>query len=311
MFSNLSNVQNTPVIGIKSPLWNYSNLQDATLSMPKRDDVRTKKILVQPSPYADLIEHLVTPSEEELLNSCSLLALCPEWKRKSYAVEIAQDEYSHYVCQTYYFEVLGFQILSSIVIQSKDFSLIHQAAAQAIDEARHIELYAKLLDNLRCKSQPASCMPALYKYAVDQGNVNEKIIRGMVVLESIAIGLFSARATAYATAPISKIDRQVLSEESNHQNDAVQILARVIREGDIQIDDVVEIMRETVDKLTFDILPLNVATRHNLPLSEEQIGTLRHRGILAKQTHVSRMNLIHLLKRVRRTIPGARASDTL
>lgn len=257
------------------------------------------KILDAGSPYAGLRGLPTLPSEEELIEQSSLLSVRPELKKRSYAGEIALAEFSHYVTQTYYFEVLGFQIIGSAAASTSSFSHIHDLGAQAMDEARHIQVYLGVLQNLPYPSRAAPCIPKMFRSIVEEGSFEEKLVKGFLVLEGMAIGLFAARARVYPNCGLSKLDQIILKEETQHQSRAKEFASLFLREERMSYRNVIEIMREGARELAFDMLPFKVIEKYGIDLGKTELEKLNTTGLTGLQTAVSRSNLKKVLSDLR------------
>jgi|SRR5579872_2841921 len=256
----------------------------------------TQKILQNENPYTKLIDNISFPSEYDLVNMSSILNVRPELKTKTYAAEIAWAEFWHYIAQTYYFEVLGFQIIGDTLAHARDLTHIHNLASQSIDEARHIQVYSKLLQNLPLSIKPALCLPRIHKKIISESTLEEKIIKGFLVLEGLAIGLFAARSKTYGASGLSALDRAILTEETEHQISASEITADLVRARRVTLRDVIECMRDGTAELTSDLLPVPIVERFGIDLDDKKIEMLKRTGIVGLQANVSKANLKKILK---------------
>jgi len=231
------------------------------------------------------------PSETDLLRASSLLALDAESRKKSYAAQIAYDEYCYLLNQTYFFEVLGFQVLSTMALAANSFSFLHEIAAQAVDEARHIELYGNVIKRLDQRSAVSPSIPLIFQTIANSSSLPEKAVKGFLVLESLAVGLFGARIKMFPSSPLTEMDRIIVAEEAEHQAHAVTIMSSFINEGLITFEDVTALMHEGVSQLALEIMPFEVAERHSLNIDVADARRLLNGGILKTSATISRSNI--------------------
>ena len=232
---------------------------------------RRQRILIGGSPYASFdAEADPTPCEEELIRASSLLALHPHLINKSFAAEIAFDEFCYFVNQTYFFEVLGFQVLSSMALSANSFEFLHEIGAQVIDEARHIEVYKSVISRFKYKSSVAKCIPDIFQKITSSPSLPEKAVKGFLVLESLAVGLFGSRIQFFPSSSLTVADRQILIEEVTHQSHALNAVSSFVSEGMITLDEVLDLMHAGVKELAFEIMPFEVAERHSLGLDRSE-----------------------------------------
>jgi hypothetical protein len=254
------------------------------------------RILRSGNPYQGVDHDSLFPNEEQIVFSSSILGIMPELREKTYAAEIATDEFSHYLAQTYFFEVLGFQIIGDTAAHCPRISHMHDLASQAIDEARHMQIYLELLFKSNSTAIPAISLPKIHSSVIQQGTFIEKLVKGFLVLESTAIGLFSARASTYGDCALSRLDLLILHEEVAHQNAAKMFASELIREQRCNLRDILEIMREGISELSSSMLPTDVLLKHGLPCGHEVLRAIDEHGIVARQKAVSRANLRKVIR---------------
>jgi len=241
--------------------------------------------------------------EAELIAASSLLNTQPELKQKSYAAEIAWAEYVHYVAQTYYFEVLGVQIVSDLVVRAQNFDQFQTLSAHASDEERHVRHYYELYRSLPYRAPVSPAVPRLYEKIVCQGSFIEKVIKGLIVLEAGAIGVFAARLKLYPNGTTRSVDQQILKEETKHHGDATAIVASFLREEKISLQEVNEICRQGVRELSCDLLPVSLIEKFSLNFKDADVWKLKDKGLVGIQADITRKCLKNALLRLQQEVP--------
>lgn len=227
------------------------------------------------------------PASDTLLRASALLQVRPDLKLTSDAQDIAKAEYGHFLAQTFYFERLGVEIVSDLEKHAerpnqKDF--FHN---QLHDERRHVAVYGALVEQMPASYVPAACIERLHDSIIHGGSFPEKVIQGLVVLEALAIGLFSARIRYFPNGLSYDSDLRTVVEEGRHHRHAVEIVAEMIREERLNYGSVVDIVRSGIKHISSDLLPLDVAKTFKVDLSDEEILALQGEGIVGAQRRIT------------------------
>ena len=265
------------------------SLWSATDALPTA--IHSKQILESGSPYQGMLAKATLPSEAELIERSAILHVRPDLKSKSFAGQIAAEEYAHYLAQTYYFEVLGFQIIGDLASYATSLAYVHDLAAQAMDEVRHMQIYLALRNQLPGVTPFAPAIPKIYETLIGASSFPEKVIKGLVVLESLALGLFAGRLSTYPNASTRAIDKQTLKEESNHLHHDVAIVELMMQNGQLSYSEIIDLVREGVKQISLDILPTPVAERFGDGMDEKEIAQLKRSGLMAAQGEATRSSL--------------------
>jgi len=227
------------------------------------------------------------PASDVLIQASALLQVRPELKLRPDAQDIAKAEYGHFIAQTFYFERLGVEIVSDLEKNAerpnqKDF--FHN---QLEDERRHVDVYRELIEQMPACYVPAPCIEKLRDSIIHGGSFHEKVIQGLVVLEALAIGLFSARIRYFPNGLSYESDLQTVVEEGRHHRHAVEIVAEMIKEERLSYGAVVDIVRSGIKHISSDLLPIDVAKTFKVDLSDTEILALQGKGIVGAQRRVT------------------------
>lgn len=261
----------------------------------------TEKVLSDINPYSNFLSiEKLTPSMEQLIEASSILSVSPEYKERSFAEEIAYKEYCHYVAQTYYFEVLGFQIIASAACMCPSIPFYHELLSQAFDEVRHIQIYHELCKKLKIDEKWSPSIPRIFSQIIENNSLEEKIVKGLIVLESMAVGIFSARTTYYGDSQITEIDKQTMIEETEHLNHSTDYLAFMLENKMTTSSHIKEIAKVGAKEISLDVLPVKVIDELGLDFDEIKIAQLKTRGIVASQKRVTQRKIISTLSKLDR-----------
>ena len=115
-----------------------------------------------------------------------------------------------------------------MALSANSFPFLHELAAQAIDEARHIEVYRAAMKHLGYHSPMSQSIPKIFERIACTSNLPEKAVKGFLVLESLAVGLFGARVKLFQSSTLTSMDRLIVSEEVRHQSHAISVVSRFI-----------------------------------------------------------------------------------
>jgi hypothetical protein len=245
------------------------------------------------------------PAQHELIAASSLLAARPDLARRSSAEEVAVGEYCYYSTQTYLFEMVGFQLLGEMSSKLRCFDFLHELASQAEDEARHAQTYREVLRRLpvQATSEPLVARGApIYDAFVSQGTIEEKVVTSYFVLESIAMGIFAARQRHYGSSPLLALDHRILSEEARHQGMGVRIVAELVRDGRLDLDDVGDIIRDASERVARLLVPTALFEQFGVGDSSAECEGILSSGILATQRATSRKAMLNSMRGLRRCL---------
>lgn len=250
-------------------------------------------------------EKIGIPTTSELLAASALLAAYPGLAARFPEEEVAITEYCYYSTQTYIFEVVGFQILGDMACKLRSFDFVHELASQARDEAEHAETYRHVVRDLPVNLLPvpleAHATP-IYDAFVKGGSIEERVVSSYMVLESIAMGIFAARQRCYRISPLAQIDHRILADEASHQSMGVKIVAELVREGRIDVDDVHEIVRSAVRKIGELLMPDTLFERFDICGSPSDRAKLLSSGFLAVQHATSQKAILNSLRSLNRAL---------
>lgn len=259
-------------------------------------------LLTAPNPYVELAPAIVAPRADELFSGCSLFAAfggAGAFRDPGYA---ARAEYAFFTHHTYVFELIGLQLLGEITAGLRSHSSICAMAAQTIDEARHVQAYGYVLATLGFQHDAAQLSNLLYDSLVRAGTLEEKLVRAFIVLESLAMGLFSARAQLFSHTSVARLDRRILHEESLHQTNGIGVVADFVRDGRLTLADVTEVTRNMIDDVSDLLSPAELLADVGLAGDPREVSALRGVGVLGTQRSVTRRCIAHALRRLRHQV---------
>ncbi len=267
----------------KGELWS-GNIENLNLTTTATLD---KKILQSDNPYKEIRLDNIIPEEKTLLAASAFLQLRPELLASSKAYDIALREFQHFAAQTYYFEALGIQIMSAVAVNANSLHLLHHVAAQLIDEARHTQVYGAINRSIDHIIPFSPSVPTILESIASAYSLEEQLVKAFVILESIAVGIFTARCRLFEGSQIAKLDRLLLQEESEHQSMGLSFIMDAMKAKKIDMDKVKEIVRTESKNLFHSILPTHIADEFSLKLSEKDLDFLRKAGITGAQIPVT------------------------
>lgn len=258
---------------------------------------------LEANPYVALAPLMVSPCPAEVVAGSSLLAAFGQRKAFRDPAEVAYHEYAFFTGHTYFFELVGMQLLGAMIAEVDAPDAVLALSDQAVDEARHVEVYARVLGTLPdLMEQDAATV--LQRAFVREGTLEEKLVRAFVVLESLAMGLFSARARHFGHTKLCRVDRQVLLEESRHQTHGLELLAQAVVEGRVSMAEVLEITRQTMETVGQILSPAPLLEAFDIEPEAEAIAAIQARGVVGAQRTVTRRCVKHAIRRLRKATKG-------
>lgn len=251
------------------------------------------------------------PERHELIAASSLLSARPDLARRSSAEEVAVGEYCYYSTQTYLFEMVGFQLLGEMSAKLRCFDFLHELASQAEDEARHAQVYREVVRKLPMQpsKEPFDARGApIYDAFVTRGTIEEKVVTSYFVLESIAMGIFAARQRHYGSSPLLKLDHRILSEEARHQGMGVRIVADLVRDGRLDLDDVSDIIRDSSERVGRLLVPTALFEQFGMGHTHAEREGVLSSGILATQRATSRRAMLNAMRGLKRNLDAGKGA---
>lgn len=251
-----------------------------------------------PNPYTELADAFVAPRPEQVLCGSSMLAAFGVHANFVDPLEVAFAEYAFFTRHTYFFELVGLQLLGEMTARLRSHGAIGKLALQAVDEARHVEVYARVLESLGMGGD-GEVPERLHHTLVLHGTLEEKLVRAFVVLESLAMGLFSARAKFFRETAVCRVDRRILLEESQHQANGLDIVLDFMRDGRISFAQVVEASRVAIDQVGEILSPEQLLSEQGIDAGETETNLLHSMGVLKTQRDVTKRCIKHALRKLR------------
>jgi hypothetical protein len=254
------------------------------------------------NPYCDLVDAISAPRAAEVLSGCSSVSAFAGTDALADPASAAIREYTFFTSHTYMFEVVGLQLLGEMTARLRSHDAIRALGSQAIDEARHVEVYGRIMGILEHAERPRDVPEQLHARLVLAGTLEEKLVRAFVVLESLAIGLLSARAKLFGDTSISRIERRVLLEESQHQTHGIELLADFVRDGRMTYGHILEITRQTMDEVGELLSPLPLLVDLGLRADRREVEAVQSVGVIALQRSVTLRCIGHSLRRLQKEL---------
>jgi hypothetical protein len=215
-------------------------------------------------------------------------------------VAVATAEYAFFVHQTYLFELVGLQLLGEMTARMREPVTLVALAAQAIDEARHVEIYRQLAAQSSGADDQTAVPETMYQAFVGRGSIEEKAVKAFVLLESLAVGMFAARASFYGDCAVARIDRRILHEEAQHQSAGLTILSELVATGRLRPRDLVGIVREGAAELAGLLAPTALLAQLGIEAGPCELAALQRAGLVGRQIAVSRRCIRRALRRLYR-----------
>ena len=155
------------------------------------------------------------PSESELFHGSSVLSVFRGLHRSSRAHELAVAEYAHYLEVTHAFESTGYELILLIQPHADSEEMAYAFRSQRTDEENHKRAYGAVVAALPAHvphdtQHSRELLRQIHDSFVSSHNLAEMIVKGFIVLESLAYGMFVARLRYYPKGPTRQLDLQVL-----------------------------------------------------------------------------------------------------
>ena len=256
------------------------------------------EFLAAENPYSGLVDSIEVPPMKALVENSTLLHSFSTRKKFADPEEVAVAEYTFFINETYLFELVGLQLLGEMTSRLGSYDAIPALAEQSIDEARHVAAYKRLLGRLPVSfsnKKPED----LHQAFVASGSVEENAVTAFVVLESLAMGMFSARASAFSGTSTASLDRQILFEESRHQDNGLQILTDLVFDGRMTCDEVMDATRVATKNLGRLLSPAPLLQQFGIDGGHKEVSLFSSQGVVARQKKVTQRCLVHALRKLR------------
>jgi hypothetical protein len=192
----------------------------------------------------------VSRDEWVLTPEASLLAQVCKLQGKDEATQKAAmfDELAYLLSQLLHGEQAALQLCGQLTNACEKMDEKWYAASQVVDEARHVEVFSKLLERKLGGIHPISpTLKVLLELLLEADTVRKKTLGMQTLFEGMAVGIMDLMRSQSRNALITDVIRRVEQDEARHAAFGVLMMRRVVREAS-------QAEREDMEDWSFGIL---------------------------------------------------------
>ncbi len=181
-------------------------------------------------------EWIVAPEASLLAQVTKLLGRDEDTQR-----EAAFDEIGYLLSQLLHGEQAALQLCGQLTNACEKMDEKWYASSQVADEARHVEVFSKLLQRKFGAIQPISpTLKLLLEQLLEAKTVEEKTLGMQTLFEGMAVGIMDLLRSQCRNELLSDVLRRVEQDEARHAAFGVLMMRRVMREVPKQRRDELE-----------------------------------------------------------------------
>jgi hypothetical protein len=144
----------------------------------------------------------------------------------------AFDELSYLLSQLLHGEQAALQLCGQLTNVCEKMDEKWYAASQVIDEARHVEVFSKLLETKLGGIQPiAPTLKILLDMLLEADTVRKKTLGMQTLFEGMAVGIMDLLRSESRNELVVDILRRVEQDEARHAAFGVLMMRRIVREA--------------------------------------------------------------------------------
>ena len=259
---------------------------------------------------------LLNPEASMLGNICKMMG-----KDEVTQKEAAFDEVSYLISQLLHGEQAALQLCGQLTNVCTGIDQKFYAASQVIDEARHIEVFAKFLTEKTGTIYPiGGALKTLLDILLQAEGVQKKLLGMQTLFEGMAVGIMDTLRKESMNPLLTKMLHRVEQDESRHAAFGVLNMRRIVREASpsemesmedwafgiletLNANQQLEMLRTFADKYGYDpeavvamttTLP-NFAELNSPMYMHTVIPNLRNLGLITDRTeeHWRRVGMIY------------------
>ena len=170
---------------------------------------------------------LINPDASALAQFCKMMG-----KDEATQKGAAFDEVGHTISQLLHGEQAALQLCGQLTNLCEDMDQKFYAASQVIDEARHIEVFAKFLQRKMGTLYPiGATLKTLLDILLEAPGMKYKVLGMQTLFEGMAVGIMDMIRRESRCALFSDILHRVEGDESRHAAFGVLNMRRIVRES--------------------------------------------------------------------------------
>ena len=176
----------------------------------------------------------VSADDWVLAPEASLLAQVCKLQGKDEATQKAAmfDELAYLLSQLLHGEQAALQLCGQLTNACEKMDEKWYAASQVVDEARHVEVFSKLLERKLGGIHPISpTLKILLELLLEADTVRKKTLGMQTLFEGMAVGIMDLMRSQSRNALVSEVIRRVEQDEARHAAFGVLMMRRVVREA--------------------------------------------------------------------------------
>ena len=172
-------------------------------------------------------EWIVAPEASLLAQVTKLMGRDEDTQRRA-----AFDEIGYLLSQLLHGEQAALQLCGQLTNVCDKMDEKWYASSQVADEARHVEVFSKLLQRKFGTIQPISpTLKLLLERLLEAKSVEEKTLGMQTLFEGMAVGIMDLLRSQCRNALVSEVLRRVELDEARHAAFGVLMMRRVMREA--------------------------------------------------------------------------------
>ncbi len=172
-------------------------------------------------------EWIITPEGSLLAQVCAL-----QGKDEATQKAAAFDEMAYLLSQLLHGEQAALQLCGQLTNICEKMDEKWYASSQVIDEARHIEVFAKLLERKAGTIYPiAPTLKTLLEILLAAEGVQKKCLGMQTLFEGMAVGIMDLFRSQSTNALFSDVIRRVERDEARHAAFGVLMMRRMVRDA--------------------------------------------------------------------------------
>jgi len=268
------------------------------------------------STQVERTEWLLNPEASMLGNVCKMMG-----KDEATQKEATHDEVTYLLSQLLHGEQAALQLCGQLTNVCTEIDQKFYAASQVIDEARHIEVFAKYLSEKAGTIYPiGGALKTLLDILLQAEGMQKKVLGMQTLFEGMAVGIMDTLRRESMNPLLSKMLHRVEQDEARHAAFGVLNMRRIVREVDssemesmedwafeileaLNANQQLEMLRTFSDKYGYDpeavvamttTLP-NFAELNSPMYMHTVIPNLRNLGLITDRTedHWRRVGMIY------------------
>jgi hypothetical protein len=253
----------------------------------------------------DRSEFVINPAVSMLAQICQLMG-----KDEATQKAAAFDELNYVLSQLLHGEQAALQLCGQLTNVCDKMDEKWYAASQVIDEARHIEAFAKLIERKLGTIYPIGpTLKILLDILLEADTPQKKTLGMQTLFEGMAVGIMDMLRSESRNALVAETIHRVEQDEARHAAFGVLMMRRVVREASSEERDAMEDWaysilealnaNQQLDMLhllgpKYGIDPLNVtqmfislpnfADLNSIPYMHTVVPNLRRLGLITERT---------------------------